>query len=94
MLNLEEFARLVYEDKAEFVEKLNRYIVPYLLLEQSILRIEYDMDEESELETVTIEYLGGHKDVINVSMNSKTAILLEVARQLSGEGAYGLIKGV
>lgn len=51
--------------------------------------ITYEMDNEKQLEIVTIKYDGGSTAKINVTCNSLGAILKEVVREVYEDGAIG-----
>lgn len=60
-------------------------------LDSTVERIIYT-NPRSNLELVHIEYPGGHVDKINVTGNSHQAIGKEIANQVSGIDAVGLIR--
>lgn len=77
-----------YEHKRIFVNELKS---PLMLANFDVLDIEYIHPKEHR-EYVKIKYCSGHEDLINVACNSCNAIAVEILRQLTGEGAFGLCK--
>ena len=78
----------MYATKRRFVEMLSE---AYEMIGE-VKRITYTRDPDRNLELVHIEYPGGHVDRINVTGNSHQAIGREIANQISGINAVGLIK--
>lgn len=89
-MSIEEFlrknaARDVYEEKKWYVEKLLEPVLQASYLDVDSVRYE----KNSSMEIVTITYIGGHRDRINVTWNSLAAILKEVTDQAIGHDAEG-----
>lgn len=78
----------VYVNKRRFVDLLSEAYE----LDGEVTRISYTRDPETELEVVEIKYSGGGVDCINVTANSNTATAREIANQISGIGAAGLMR--
>lgn len=71
--------------KKEFIDKLKEAIK---LDERSCVKdITYERAREKEI--ITITYTGGAEVRINVACNSHGANLLEIAREVYGNGAFG-----
>lgn len=81
----------IYEQKKQYVEKTLTMAV--IAVEADVNYLSYDRKSNlyGSTETVTITYLGGHTDKINVTGNSLLAILHEVVREIDGHHAYGHI---
>jgi hypothetical protein len=82
-MSIEEFlrknaARDVYEEKKWYVEKLLEPVLQASYLDVDSVRYE----KNGSMEVVTINYIGGHRDRINVTGNSLEAILRDVVRQI------------
>ena len=78
----------VYAEKKRFVDLLSEAYE----LDRTVDRIIYTIDRDRHLELVHIEYPGGHLERINVTGNSHIAIGREIANQVSGINAVGLIR--
>jgi hypothetical protein len=78
-------ARDMYEEKKWYVERLLEPVLQASYLDVDSLSYE----KNGSLEVVTIIYIGGHRDRINVTWNSLGAILKEVALQATGHDAVG-----
>ena len=74
--------------KGAFIEKLEELLKMDDRSEVESLVYIRDFDNWPE-ETVIINYNGGGQTLVNVSGNSKGAILLELAKELYGGGAQG-----
>lgn len=81
----ERDARDTYEEKKWYVEKLLEPVLQASNLDVDSVRYE----KNSSMEIVTITYIGGHRDRINVTWNSLAAILKEVTDQAIGHDAEG-----
>lgn len=77
----------MYAKKRMFVSVLGEAYA----LDGTVKQITYT-NPHSNLELVHIEYPGGHVDRINVTGNSHQAIGREIANQISGINAVGLIR--
>lgn len=77
----------MYARKRVFVSLLSDAYEIYGTVERIIYT-----NPHSNLELVHIEYPGGHVDKINVTGNSHQAIGREIANQISGINAVGLIR--
>lgn len=82
-MSIEEFlrknaARDVYEEKKWYVEKFLEPLLQASYLDVDSVRYE----KNGSMEVVTITYIGGHRDRINVTGNSLEAILRDVVRQI------------
>lgn len=80
----------VYKEKKNFVERTLQ--IAAMQADDQVSFLSYDWDNAGS-ELVTINYFGGNSVRINVSANSLAAILMEVARELSGGQAHGRIGG-
>lgn len=78
----------MYATKRRFVEMLSE---TYEMIGE-VKRITYTRDPDRDMELVHIEYPGGHVDQINVSKNSNQATGKEIADQIYGIDAVGLIR--
>lgn len=78
----------MYATKRRFVEMLSE---TYEMIGE-VKRITYTRDPDRDMELVHIEYPGGHVDRINVSKNSNQATGKEIADQIYGIDAVGLIR--
>lgn len=86
---MDEPKKRVIWRKERFVSDLNDTLPHYLWLEE----VSYRYIPEEDSEYVRILYKGNGYDIINVTHNSEAAILKEIALQLSGDRATGLIYG-
>ena len=89
-MSIEEWLRKqaerdTYEEKKWYVERLLEPVMQASYLD--IQGLTYK--NKAGTEVVTIHYVGGHKDRINVTCNSLSAILLEVVRQAVSHDAVG-----
>jgi hypothetical protein len=71
-------ARDVYEEKKWYVEGPLEQVLQASYLDVDSVRYE----KNGSMEVVTINYIGGHRDRINVTGNSLEAILRDVVRQI------------
>lgn len=91
-MSIEEWLRKqaerdTYEEKKWYVEKLLEPVMQASNLDVDSVRYE----KNGSMEVVTINYIGGHRDRINVTWNSLSAVLLEVVRQAVSHDAVGYI---
>lgn len=86
--DMEELRRRVIKDKAQFVMRLSAAYVG--AMGGDVTGIRYYYVDEREL--IRITYIDGHVDYINVTINSTTAIAKEIALQIAGGEAFGLIR--
>lgn len=89
-MSIEEWLRKqaerdTYEEKKWYVEKLLEPVMQASYLDVKVLTYE----KKAGTEVVTIHYVGGHEDPINVTGNSLAAILKEVTDQAIGHDADG-----
>lgn len=87
MMTKREIAEM-YATKRRFVETLSEAYE----LAGVVTKITYTRDPERNMELVHINYPGGSTEVINVSSNSEQATGKEIANQIYGIDAVGLIK--
>ena len=80
----------VYKDKKEFVENLK----PALLRITGVEDIEYKNFDDKYSEFIRIAWEGGSRDYIDVTANSKAAILGEISTLLSGGKPFGYISNL
>lgn len=78
-------ARDMYEEKRWYVEGPLEQLLQASYLDVDSVRYE----KKGSMEVVTITYIGGHIDRINVTCDSLAAILKEVALQVTGHNAVG-----
>ena len=78
----------VYTAKARYVDRLAELLREGDL---DIVSLDYNVSNDGWLEIVRIHASNGYVTSINVTGNSKVAILKEVVDEIYGDGAYGKI---
>lgn len=76
------------EQKKAFTGKLSALVEE---IDQDIEAVEYRCFPDKYSEIIRIRYAGGVTRIINVTANSLRSILVEVARELNGQDAIGVI---
>lgn len=81
----------VYKNKREFIEALKPALLMMADMVSGLEDVRYERFSDKYAEYVRIVWDGGHKDYIDVTGDSLTAIMAELSKLFAGQKPVGLI---
>lgn len=81
----------VYKKKREFIEALRPALLMIADMVSGLEDVKYDHFADKYAEYVRVVWEGGHKDYIDVTGDSLTAMMSELSKLFAGKRPVGLI---